>query len=261
MSKLPYANKNLGQHFLKDQNVISKITNDFCQKAKSIIEVGPGPGILTKSLSVHSLPFYVIEKDYRFPELLKEWVDENRIFLSDATLFDFNQILSEDSWLVSNLPYNVSTVLLMRFLKYPKIRYMTLMFQKEVGEKVLANPKGEKNGNSLYAMTNTFFECKKLLIVKPGAFIPPPKVDSIVVSFERKETPEIPLANLKEFEVFVRNLYKFKRKQLGKVLSQSYLSKDVDRSLESSGIDRTRRAETLELSEVYKLFKEVVHGN
>ena len=78
---LPTADKSLGQHFLRDQKVINQITDDFVNEAEALIEIGPGPGILTKFLAQHKIPYHVIEKDPRFPELLKEFIPEENIHL------------------------------------------------------------------------------------------------------------------------------------------------------------------------------------
>lgn len=260
MSRLPQANKTLGQHFLSDPSIIARITSDFDNVADSIIEVGPGPGILTKHLATKELPLTVVEKDVRFPEILNEWVENDRIHLTDATNFDFTPLLTDKTWLVSNLPYNVSTVLFINFLKYSSIKYMTLMFQKEVGEKIIAEPEAKKNGNSLYGLANNYFNCSKMAIVKPGAFTPPPKVDSIVISFERIDSPEIPIEDFSQFEQFLRKLYQFKRKQMGKVLKQAFSHSPIDDILLKLNIDRQVRAETLPLTTVIRLFREV-YGN
>ena len=204
---LPRANKNLGQHFLKDQSVINKICNDFSDEAQLIYEVGPGPGILTKHLTNHELPFEVFEKDDRFPELLADWVKPEDIHLCDATTIDFQKHQDESihkgkkTWLVSNLPYNVGVPLLMNFIRSPNIKYMTLMLQKEVGLKIRpdTNKKKFKDMSSLMALTQNYFDVKTLCLVPPGAFIPPPKVDSIVISLKRLESPVIALEQIDSY--------------------------------------------------------------
>lgn len=98
MNNFPQANKALGQHFLIDQQVIESITTNFKEEASSIIEVGPGPGVLTKHLSQIDLPIFLVEKDERFPELLKEFVKEEDIFLHDTLKFDFEAKFKEKDW-------------------------------------------------------------------------------------------------------------------------------------------------------------------
>ncbi len=263
MTKLPFADKDLGQHFLRDDKVIHAICNDFSNQADVILEVGPGPGILTKHLTLHQKPFYVFEKDARFPEILKEFVAPSNIHLGDATKINWkdflaaNKIENKTTWLVSNLPYNVSVPLFTAFLATPEIEFLTLMFQKEVAEKifkVIDRPKDHEMG-SLMALSQTYFDVSLLIRVPPGAFIPPPKVDSQVLSFKRIKNPVISYADLKKFESFLRLLFSQKRKQMGKVLKNQFSDEKIQSVLAELNLDRTRRAETLTLLEVHQMFK------
>jgi len=248
-SKLPFANKDLGQHFLNDKNLIIKICADYENKASAIVEVGPGPAILTRELATKKLPLILVEKDKRFFDTLTEFVDPPFIIMGDALKVNYSETLlkfgiKDRCWLVSNLPYNISSVLLVLFLQVPQIEFMTLMFQKEVAEKVLGQ---EKNGmGSLASLTHTYFNVKKMAVVPPGAFTPPPKVHSMVLSFERI-TPKIPLTEFTSYERFLRILFANRRKQLGSVVKDHEL-------FAKASIDRTRRAETLTLDEVQLLY-------
>lgn len=257
---LPFANKKLGQHFLRDKNVISKITQDFCEHADAIIEVGPGPGILTKALAQHNKPFHIVEKDTRFIEQLGDILSPEQITFTDALTVNWEELIKEKFpqkekiWLVSNLPYNISVPLLISFLKSPSFKYLTLMFQKEVGDKFL--DKNLKNQmNSLLALSNCYFATNALIKVSPGAFVPPPKVDSIVVSFKRLENPLVPIEEIDNLEKFLQKLFAFKRKQLGTVL-KSFIAKDkIAAILESAAISTDIRAEKLQLEEIIKLYR------
>lgn len=258
--KLPWANKDLGQHFLKDNKVITDITEDFSHVAKNIIEIGPGPGILTEHLANHNLPFHVIEKDERMIEYLGDIVKEGNINFTDALEVDYSEFIKErnigeELWLVSNLPYNVSTPLLLMFLQTPEIKYMTLMFQKEVADKVFPFATKKNFLGSLMALSQTYFEAGLLCKVPPGAFIPPPKVDSAVITFKRRENPVIPLSEFKKFEKFLRAVFQFKRKQIGKGL-KTYASKEkIESALAEIGHPVTVRAEALQLEDIQKLYK------
>tara|TARA_R110002072_G_scaffold534_6_gene3932 strand:- start:108227 stop:109030 length:804 start_codon:yes stop_codon:yes gene_type:complete len=258
--KFPQANKSLGQHFLIDQNVIELITTNFTEVAKNVLEVGPGPGVLTKHLASKDLPIFLVEKDARFPALLKEYVNEDDIFLHDALKFDFEEKFKEknwkDVWLVSNLPYNVSSPLLVQFLQLPSIKYMTLMFQREVADKAFPiDTRVGKAMNSLLALTQNYFEVSLLCKVPQGAFQPPPKVESAVLSFVRRDEPLIPLAEFKAYERFLRHLFRFKRKQVGKILKSYQTDIDkVNEALSAVGRDRTDRAESFKLEEIQKLY-------
>ncbi len=254
-NKLPRANKDLGQHFLRDQNVIFKICDDFKDDADAILEIGPGPGILTQHLAQHPQDFHVIEKDRRFPALLEKFIKPEQINLTDALDVDYHEFLKEKEidqkkvWLVSNLPYNVGSPLLVKFLQIQDIQYMTLMFQKEVAEKVY------KIMGSLMALSTNYFEIKLLCKVPAGAFQPPPKVESAVITMVRRENPVVPLVEFRKYEKFLRKLYQFKRKQVGKVLKTSFQMEEIEAALEKVGLKRTDRAETFNLEEVQLLYK------
>ena len=263
MAQLPQANKTLGQHFLVDNKVITKITEDFKDQAHAIVEVGPGPGILTESLSKHGLPLHVIDKDERFPEYLKQFVDEDKIHITDALEWDLEKGFVDweypkDIWMVSNLPYNVSTPLLIQFIKAPSLKYMTLMFQREVADKVFPIDTREgKAMNSLLALSQNYFEVSVLCKVPPGAFQPPPKVDSAVLSFTRRESPIIGLDSFKSYERFLRTLFQFKRKQMGSNLKSSYPKEKLEAALEACGLERSQRAESLKLEQIQKLYLQL----
>jgi len=264
---LPLANKSLGQHFLKDQNVIRKITSDFAGLAEAIVEIGPGPGILTESLAERAkkedLSFTVIEKDERFPEYLRQFISDDQITLTDAlavNLHDYfaaNGMLGKSIWLVSNLPYNISTPLLINFLKSHDIRYMTLMFQKEVADKVFPFSTTKNFMGSLHALTMAYFDCELLLKVPPGAFNPPPKVDSAVLTMTRKENPLVPLSEFNQYEKFLRTLFAQKRKQLGGLLKSSFDQTLIETSFSELSIPLTIRAEALTLDQVIALYRKL----
>lgn len=258
MSALPYANKNLGQHFLKDKNVIETITSDFDSLAGSIIEVGPGPAILTTPLSKKGLPFFVVEKDLRFKDNLLTCKKEEEIIFTDALAFDFEKFIKDHGlqkvWLVSNLPYNISAPLFIKFLKIPSITFMTLMFQKEVAQKI-APPTSLKNSkSSLSILGENYFSIKTLIKASPGAFHPPPKVDSLVLSLTRKENPTVPLSEYESFENFLRFIFKAKRKQLQSILKEQ-IKKDLHPRLAELKIAPEIRAESMSTSEIHSLYQ------
>ena len=262
MNKLPRANKKLGQHFLISEKVIKKICEDHAEDADLIIEVGPGPGILTETLSKIGKPLFVIEKDKRFEDRLKEFVEPDNIFMQDALTFSwdkFNRIHKvEDKkiWLVSNLPYNVGTILFTHFLEIPHIKYMTLMFQKEVGQKTyLREIKNQMNG--LLFLSTNYFDTKHLIKVPPGCFSPPPKVDSVVVTYERIKSPHVPISEFKDLNSFLRLAFGMKRKQLMKVLKARYSPEKLDETFVELDITRTIRAEALSLDELLNLYNSL----
>ncbi len=263
---LPQANKELGQHFLRDQQIINKITEDYAAEAQAIIEVGPGPAILTKALAAHQLPFSVIEMDKRFNDYLSPILPAARITFQDALTIDWPTFLKEQGlenkkiWMVSNLPYNVSVPLTVSFLQVPQIQWMTLMYQKEVAEKIILIDQNKKNSmGSLMALCQNYFDCRLLCKVPPGAFSPPPKVDSAVVSFTRKSKPTVELSHFLGFEKFLRLVFANRRKQLGSVLKSSFSADVLSIALSHCQIDRTIRAEAFTQEQVINLYRALMN--
>lgn len=248
------ANKDLGQHFLKDQNIISKICSDHGRETCGILEIGPGPGVLTNHLAKLKRPYHVIEKDSRFEEILSSILTPDQITIGDA--LNEKLLFFDITWLVSNLPYNVASPLLVKFLKLKNIKFMTLMFQKEVGNRILTHEM-----NSLGALSQNYFEISILCQVPPGAFSPPPKVNSIVLSFKRRENPKVPLEQFDKFEKFLRTLFKMRRKQMGNVLKSDFEKDKVAKALNEINIKISERAENLTLENVIDLYERLGRPN
>ncbi len=261
--ELPYADKSLGQHFLRDQNVIKKITSDFESSAEAILEIGPGPGILTEHLAHIEKPFLVIEKDTRFQVYLEQFIKPSQITMADALQINLSAFFNDKGlqgkkiWLVSNLPYNVASPLLINFLQAPEIKFMTLMFQKEVADKVFPFATTKNSMSSLLVLSQTYFECDLLLKVPPGAFQPPPKVDSAVLTMKRRDIPLVPLAEFDKLEKFLRATFSQKRKQLGGVLKSFYSAELVAKHFGELNIPLTIRAEALTLEQVLDLYRRL----
>lgn len=257
MGRFPQANKSFGQHFLSSPSVIGKITSPLPVGVDAIVEVGPGPAVLTPHLASYGLPLFVIEMDERFVELLVPIAGADHVYRQDAMLFDWTDFLQKQGfksiWLVSNLPYNVSVPLTLSFLRIPQITNMTLMYQKEVAEKIL--PKDPRNSmGSLHVMCLSQFELSHVVYAPPGAFVPPPKVDSQVLHFKRKNEADVPLARIDDFESFLRLVFANRRKQLGGILKKDWGPEKATSALTTAGIDPQVRAESLAYTQVLKLF-------
>lgn len=260
MKNFPQALKDLGQHFLNCPKVIKSITEDFHEEASGILEVGPGPGVLTEFLAKHELPIHVVEKDPRFPPYIAPHIGESAITLADALKVDLNQIIDHSKlgskvWLVSNLPYNVSVPLLRRFMDIHSIQMMTLMFQREVANKAFAidTPK-KKSMNSLMALCQSYFDLTVNCHVPPGSFTPPPKVDSTVLSFTRKRETFLPLDQLGSLEKFLRQCFQFKRKTLVKNLGNIMKRDQLLPFFDEQGLSPLIRAEALTLEQIQSLY-------
>lgn len=258
MVNIPKANKELGQHYLNSEKVINKICSDHDGAYDAIIEVGPGPGILTKILASKNVPLYLIEMDPRFKDNLEEIVPSENITFQDATTIDWqkyflkNNLKNKKIWLVSNLPYNVGSVLFIQFLPLMPIKFMTLMFQKEVGQKTYSRDvKNQMNG--LLFLCDNYFQSKMLVKVSPGCFSPPPKVDSVVVSYERKEDSQ--RKDFDKLNKFSRLVFSGKRKQLLGMLKQHYNKEKLEKSFITLQISPQIRAEALTIEQVNGLYE------
>ncbi len=255
MVKKYLANKDLGQHFLKNPVTIKKICESVPKTISHILEVGPGPGVLTETLKNQCSQLTLIETDERFISDLKNLGNHIEVFHQDALKFDFEKFTDENSWIVSNLPYNISVPLTMNFIKSSFIEGMTLMYQKEVGEKFLEKDKT----NLLYMSLAPYFETKKLMTLKPGAFLPPPEVDSIVIVFNKRKEPLLALNELERYKSFVRSTYSVKRKQIKKHM-KTLGFENIELIFEKFEISLTARAENLKLNQIISLYKELYHG-
>ena len=253
------ANKSLGQHFLTDLNIIEKITSDsrFFEKVDAIIEVGPGPGALTQKLSQKEKPLFLVEMDTRFEESLTQFVTRDHIYFEDALNFDFQNITNGVGkyWLASNLPYNISSQLFIKFLQISQIQFMTLMYQKEVGIKTVTI---DQKKSSLLCLSENYFESRILAKVPPGAFSPPPKVNSIIISYERRENPFIKLKQFNDFQSFLRKLFEFKRKKMQSILKRNFSQYNWGEIYRKLKIPDNIRAEDLSFHSIKLLFQETI---
>lgn len=258
MSRFPTANKSFGQHFLNSPTVIKKITSPLPEGVDCIVEIGPGPAVLTPHLASYGVPMYVIEMDERFVELLAPVVGADHIYRQDALEFNWPEFLEKykfkSIWLVSNLPYNVSVPLTLSFLRIPQIKFMTLMYQKEVAQKILPNDPRNAMG-SLHAMNLSQFELSHVVYAPPGAFVPPPKVDSQVLNFKRKNSPDISLDVIDHFESYLRLVFGNRRKQLGGILKKDWGADRALAIMDKAGIHTEIRAEALTYNQVLKLYE------
>lgn len=172
--------KSFGQHFLHDQSVIDKIiTTAEAESFKFVLEVGPGTGALTSKLPVKGLTLLEADNEL-IPKLAVDY-PAARVILTDAAAFDYDSLpFGNEHWLlIGNLPYNAATAIVMKALeaKHPPTR-LVIMVQKEVGERMLALP---GHMSVLSVAIGVYATAERVCIVKPGAFRPPPKVDSIVL--------------------------------------------------------------------------------
>ena len=221
------AKKSLGQNFLIDQDIIDKITDAVDVANKSILEVGPGTGNLTKSiLKKNPKKLIVIEKDNNLAELLNNTLgSEIKIINNDILEIDETSLGSDILTVFGNLPYNISTEILCKWILNIKDKkfwfdYLVLMFQKEVADRIIAQY-NTKNYGRLSILSNWKLEIKKIFDIKPSSFSPRPKIESSVLLMKPKLN-FFPLTNPKNLEKLTRVFFMHRRKMLKKPFNQLF---------------------------------------
>ncbi|WP_027144113.1 16S rRNA (adenine(1518)-N(6)/adenine(1519)-N(6))-dimethyltransferase RsmA [Mesorhizobium sp. WSM3626] len=258
------AKKALGQNFLLDLNLTGKIARSAGDLTNAtVIEVGPGPGGLTRALLSNGARRVVaIERDERclaaLAEVSAHYPGRLEVISGDALKIDFAALASGTDHapvrIVANLPYNIGTELLVRWLTVadwpPFYASMTLMFQREVAQRIVAAPDSDAYGR-LGVLAGWRTQARIAFDVPPQAFTPPPKVTSSVVHLEPRATP-LP-AEVKKLGRVTEAAFGQRRK----MLRQSVKSLGGEALLERAGIDPTRRAETLSVEEFVRLTNAV----
>lgn len=244
------ARKGLGQHFLLDLNLTLKIARAAGDLSHgTVVEIGPGPGGLTRAILMAGANHLVaIEKDTRCMDALAPLVDAagGRLTLlnEDALQIDLASIGAPPVKVISNLPYNVGTPLLVGWLeKAETISSMTLMFQKEVAERITAKP-GTDHYGRLSVLCNWRCRTDYLFTLPARAFTPPPKVDSAVVQLTPYDAPPFP-GRMDLLQRVTAAAFGQRRKTLRRSLKQ--LGVSVETLLDRSGIDGSLRAETIDI--------------
>lgn len=254
--------KSLGQNFITDRRVIDRIIEIAeISKQDEVLEIGPGLGALTVALAEKAGRVLAIEKDKQLAAWMKERTEQSHIveiISGDALEIDFRSYYRNKKMkVVANLPYSVSSPILIRLLNDLDIfSFFVLMLQREVGERISAAPGGKEYG-SISVLLQTYLDIKSEFRVPPAAFWPKPKVDSLVLKMTPLPVPMIPLQQRALYEKVVRASFSSRRKMLGNSLKSILPREYVDAALDAAGIDRTRRAETLEIEEFVTLTKEV----
>ena len=253
------AKKSLGQNFLIDKNIINKITDIVNIESKSILEIGPGTGNLTRSL-IKKKPkkFYVIEKDKRLIlQLKKEFQNQIILINEDVLNIDENYLCKEKLIVFGNLPYNISTEILCKWILNLNNRKfwfenLILMFQKEVADRILSEYNSTKYGR-LSILANWKLNIKKIIDIKPNCFSPKPKIDSSLLYFSPKEN-FFKLQNSYNLEKVTRIFFNQRRKMIKKPFNQLFSgNKDISLKL---NIDLNLRPQNLNYETYYMLTNE-----
>ena len=260
------AKKALGQNFLLDLNLtlrIARTAGDLSQT--TVLEVGPGPGGLTRALLVAGAKKVVaVEKDPRclpaLAEVANHYPGRLKVIEADALTLDLASIAEGGPLkIIANLPYNVGTQLLLNWITRPvwppEWQSLTLMFQKEVAERIVAST-GDKAYGRLGVLTGWRCHSTIAFDVSPKAFTPPPKVTSSVVHVTPRETPHA--VDLKALERVTAAAFGQRRKMLRASLKA--LDPDAEKILEGIGITPTRRAEELDVAEFVQVANAFARG-
>ena len=241
----------LGQHFLLDPSLCGRIARAARPAAPAVIlEIGPGPGGLTRALlAAGAARVIAVEKDRRcvaaLGELAAHYPDRLEIVEGDALAFDIATLGPARIGIVANLPYNVGTRLVLRWLeRVERIESMTLMFQKEVAARIIAT--GGRDYGGLSVRAQWLCSCERLFDVSPRAFVPPPGVVSTVVRLVPRATPLVP-AEPDALDAVTRAAFGQRRKMLRRALRG--LTPEPLALLRSAGISPEARAEALSVTD------------
>ena len=253
---MQFLKKSLGQNFLIDKNVIKKIINSVQIKNKNIIEIGPGKGALTKEiLKKDPKSFLLIEKDVKLSKILKDqFFDKKKINIvnQDVLKFNFSKI-KKKSIIFGNLPYNISSQILVKIIKLKglssKCSDIIFMFQKELGEKIIANFPSSNYGRISILSSYKLNTINKFNI-SPNCFFPKPKVQSMVIHFQPKKKLNLKINNLENLEKVTYIFFSNKRKMINKNLNK-LLSKEKINSI--SNLNLNLRPEAVSPDFYYKI--------
>lgn len=248
--------KSLGQNFLVDDSVLDDIVNGAeVNNEDFIIEIGPGVGTLTAQLLMKAKKVTSIDLDNDLIPILEQELGEHKNFSlihKDALKVDFNELIGDEKSvkLVANLPYYVTTPIIVKLLKGGyNFKSLTIMIQKEVAERINAEPNCKEYG-ALSVLVQYYCNTDIIRKVPPTCFIPRPKVESIVIRLDRLDEPRVKTKDINIMFEIVRAGFNMRRKTLWNAAKTLKVDKEkLEEAFKKSGIDPKRRAETLTLEE------------
>ncbi len=253
--------KSLGQNFLIDDKVLDDIVEGAdVSKEDFVIEIGPGVGTLTKELLAKAKKVCAVELDSELIPILQEELqgyDNFELIHKDALKVDFNEIIGEEESVkvVANLPYYVTTPIIARMLNEDyKFKSLTIMIQKEVAERIDAEPNCKEFG-SISVLVQYYCDTKIIRTVPPSSFVPQPKVDSIVIRLDKLDKPRVQVKDKELFFKIVRQSFNMRRKTLRNAIKSMKIidGEEMEKVFENANIDPKRRGETLSLQEFANL--------
>ncbi len=256
--------RRLGQHFLIDGNLLSiMVKTADLQPGDVILEVGAGIGTLTEELVKVAGEVYAVEMDERLFAILRDYFGERTnltLIHGDAMKLCFSKLLPSEIplKLVSNLPYNIATPLLLKiFRELPGLTSMVITVQRELAERYLSSP-GSKSYGATTVKLNYYCQVQRILNLPPSVFYPPPRVYSCLLRLDRRRDLLVQVDDPQRFFQLIDAAFAQRRKTLANSLSSAYevslASNEVARVVEGLGWDATTRAENLTLEDFAKLY-------
>ncbi|ENY68548.1 Dimethyladenosine transferase [Metamycoplasma auris 15026] len=249
------AKKSFGQNFLINKDIQKQIVDAACVANEDVIEIGPGLGALTNLLinEVKSLSAYELDK-----EIYQLWIDKklpNNINFLNQDFLEANLEASNKRIIIGNIPYNITSPIIFKLINnFIYLKHAVIMVQKEVGQRLIANP-NSKEYSKLSVAIQSVAEIKKVLIVKASNFNPAPKVDSMVLKITFKNQINF---DLNKYLDFIKLCFQFKRKKLLNNLLTKYKKEEIEAIFLANNIAINARAESLNVKQFEVLFKEFV---
>lgn len=253
--------KRFGQNFLRAPHVVGQILAAAELTAgERVVEIGPGPGALTDRLLTAEAEVVAFEVDRDLAAALENRGAANlTVHCGDVLKADWPALLAHPPYkLIANLPYNISSQVIFKILDHrPLFSRLVLMFQKEVGERLLAAPATRDYG-ILSVLVQNWYAVSRVVKVPPGCFFPPPKVESVVLRFDPRPRSLAPVADETAFRVLVKAVFAQRRKTLRNgLLGAGYEGATVDRALAELSLAPTVRGETLTITQMARLADEL----
>jgi 16S rRNA (adenine1518-N6/adenine1519-N6)-dimethyltransferase len=256
----PHPRKRLGQHFLSDPRILARIA-DAADLAPddTVVEIGPGRGALTEQLRERAARVIAVELDRALAATLRDrYAGDPRLTIVEGDVLDVDlgALAGSDYVLVGNVPYYITTPILFRALERPRPRRAIFLVQREVAERIAAPPGSEEYG-ALSVNVQAVARAELLFRVPPGAFYPPPTVDSAVIRITPLATPLVSPAEEEPFRIFVQEAFGMRRKQMRRVLRELWglTAERAEAFLGAAAITPTARPEILSPSDFAHLLR------
>ncbi len=261
----PRRKKALGQHHLREGSLCRPLIEFLFAglppaapgtgARPPVIEIGPGGGVLTAELLAAGAEVLALELDPEWAEELALRIPNERLSVKVGDVLDFDwSVVPPGTLVCGNLPYQLGTAIVDRVLRaWPRVERAAFLLQREVVDRLIAGP-GSPDYGSLSLLTQARASVARLGIVRPGSFVPPPKVDSAFVGM-RLHAPPLPEAEMPAFEHFLRAAFSQRRKTITNSFTSSFSRPDVEQALTTLGRDLKTRAEALAMADLVELFR------